>query len=132
MSVAAAALSRGRAIAESLMIDSCVVRRLTGTTIDPDTAAIVEVWADVYTGNAKSQTYEGYETNPDAAGHQVTQQRYAVHFPVGAFVPQVGDVIEWTACTHDPALVGSQERITGLFNKSFATAMRVFVDRSVA
>lgn len=127
-----AVLPMMRADAESLMVDTCVVRRLVGVTTDPETAAEVETWVDIYTGPAKSQTYEAHEANPDAGGHEFTTQRYAAHFPVGAFTPQVGDVIEWTACRHDPALVGTRDRITSLLNKAWATAMRCGVDRGVA
>lgn len=125
-------ITAGRRRAERRMQDSCIVRRLVGTHTDPETAAEVEDWAVVYEGRAKSQTYEGYEQRPDGAGHQFTQQRYSVHFPVGSFQPQVGDVVEWTAVQLDPDLVGVKDRINALFNKSYATAMRVFVDRGVA
>lgn len=129
----AGALSRGRCMAESLMVDTCVVTRLTGETVtDPVTGVDTEVTIEVYSGKAKSQTYEGYEQITQTGGHTYTVQRYSVHFPVGSFVPQVGDVITWTACQHDPSLVGTSERIAGLFSKSYATAQRVFVDRGVA
>lgn len=129
---AEAALAAGRRQAEALMRDECIVRRLVGTHVDPDTAVEVEDWDVVYEGRAKSQTYEGYEQRPDGAGHQFAQQRYSIHFPVGAFQPQIGDVVEWTVARQDPDLVGTRDTINALFNKSFATAMRVFVDRGVA
>lgn len=127
-----AAVQRGRFLAEQQMLDECIVRRLTGTTVDPETAVETPTWVVLYEGRAKCQTYEGYESNTDGGGHQFTQQRYAAHFPVGAFKPEVGDVVEWTACRLDPDLLGTKDRITALFNKSFATAMRVSVDRGVA
>lgn len=122
------ALQTGRTLAESLMVDACrVTREDPDGEVDDQTGARPRV--TVYEGRAKSQTYEAYEQTPEAGGHRYTVQRYAVHFPVGAFVPEVGDVVEWTACPYDASRVGVRERITAPFSKSLATAQRVFVDR---
>lgn len=137
--IAASALTAGREWALSLMTDECVVRRLVGVTTDPETGHDVEDWEQVYpapddpdaVGVAKSQTSAAQEGTVDAAGREFTAQRYRADFPVGSFVPQVGDVIEWTACEHDPHLVGVRERITALLNKSHATAQRVATARGV-
>ncbi|GIG27183.1 DUF6093 family protein [Cellulomonas denverensis] len=125
---AASAVRSGREAARRQMIDLCQVSRE-----DPD-APVDELTGErarmvVYAGPAKSQTYEAYEQTPEAGGHNYTVQRYAAHFPVGAFEPRVGDVIEWTACPLDPDRVGARERITAPFSKTLATAQRVFVDR---
>jgi hypothetical protein len=122
------ALLEGRRLAESLMVDTCsVTREDPDAPENPVTGQRERV--QVYAGRAKSQTYEAYEQTPEAGEHQYTVQRYAVHFPIGAFVPEVGDVVEWTACPYDAARVGTQERITAPFSKTMATAQRVFVDR---
>jgi hypothetical protein len=110
------------------MIDTCVVTR------DDPEAPVDELTGkrepvQVYSGPAKSQTYEAYEQNPEAGGHSYTVQRYAAHFPVGSFEVQVGDQIRWTSCPLDPSRVGAEERVTAPFSKSIATAQRVFVDR---
>lgn len=125
---AASAVRSGREAARRQMIDRCEVSRE-----DPD-SPVDEVTGTrarvvVYTGAAKSQTYEAYEQTPESAGQYPTIQRYAAHFPIGAFEPRVGDVIEWTHCPLDPTRVGVRERITAPFNKTLATAQRVFVDR---
>lgn len=124
--------------AEALMIDRCIVTRAAGDK-DELTGAYPQVqvypdpqWPDTHrhkAGPAKSQTYEAYEQTPESAGHSSTVQRYRADFPVGAFQPEVGDVIEWTRCPLDPAREGVKERITAPFNKTLATAQRVFVDR---
>lgn len=120
------ALHEGRALAESLMIDTCTVSRASG---EPNEVTGITPTVEVYSGPAKSQTYEAYEQTPESGGHSYTVQRYAAHFPVGSFTPQVGDVIEWTSCPLDPSRVGTRERITAPFSKTLATAQRVFVDR---
>lgn len=119
-------------MAEALMVDTCRVTRSGEPVTDPETGVVTTPQVTVYEGKAKSQTYEGYERNPDAAGHEFTVQRYAVHFPVGSFDPRVGDEIEWLTSAHTPALVGTKETIAALFDKSMSTAMRVFVDREVS
>lgn len=118
----------GREAARRQMIDLCQVSREDpDAPVDDATGERGRVF--VYAGPAKSQTYEAYEQTPEAGGHNYTVQRYRADFPVGSFTPEVGDVIEWTSCPLDPARVGVKERITAPFNKSLATAQRVFVDR---
>ena len=122
------------------MIDRCIVTREDETQpIDERTGARPRLqvyplpeWDEThrwFEGPAKSQTYEAYEQNPEAGGHSYTVQRYRADFPIGSFVPEVGDVIEWTSCPLDPSRVGIKERITAPFAKTLATAQRVFVDR---
>lgn len=126
--------------AEALMLDRCKVTRADESRPKDELTGdypVIQVYPDpgwppthrFHTGPAKSQTYEAYEQTPEAGGHNYTVQRYAAHFPVGAFEPRVGDVIEWTACPLDPDRVGVRERITAPFSKTLATAQRVFVDR---
>ena len=122
----------GRRAAESLMTDTCVVRRKsTGAGTDPVTGAPIDTWTTLYEGPAKRQSEAQYEVTPDVGESLRTVQRYLAHFPVGAFLPSVGDVIEWTACPQDPDRVGSKDRIVGRFNKTYATAMRVYVEQEV-
>lgn len=121
------ALYEGRRMAESLMLDSCTVTRADPDG-DPDPWG-GEPRTTVYTGRAKSQTFQAYEQTPQSGEAQITVQRYYVHFPVGAFVPQVDDVIEWTSCPLDPSRVGTKERVTAPFSKTLATATRVSTDR---
>lgn len=122
---------RGRRAAERLMLDTVLVVRLTDGPDDPLTGAPTKTELVLYSGKAKRQTYEAYEENPVAGGHRFTVQRYSVHFPVAAFRPLPGDLIRWVESVMDPDLPGSTDRVTGLFNKSFATSMRVYVDETV-
>lgn len=132
---ALAAIRHGRRWAESLMVDTCVIRRATGNIapMDPDTglrttaAAIV-----VYTGKCKVQTYEPAESKPESGQHVWTTQRYAVHLPHGAGPVAVDDRIEITASAVSPQLVGNLYRISGTHTKSLATAQRLLVDEVTA
>lgn len=122
-------ITEGRALAESLMLDTCKVTRATGTV---DELTGIPTRTQVYSGKAKRQSYEANEVAISGGGHTYVQQRYKGHFPIGAFLPKVGDVVEWTASTMDPHLAGTKDRIAALFNKSLATSMRVQLDEGVA
>lgn len=143
MSAVTATLA-GRRAAERQMIDSVIVTRVVGMIEDPDTGKVSDVTETIYPlpswpadhpwkrGPAKRQTYEAYEQTPQAGAHVFTVQRYSIHFPVGSFVPAPGDIATWTTSALDPDLPGTVDRITGLFNKTMATSMRVYAEEVVA
>lgn len=114
------------------MVDTVIVRRVAGIDTDPFTGKDTPTYATLYEGKAKRQTYEAYEANPQGGEHVYTVQRYSIHFPVGSFIPAPGDVATWLTSALDPDLPGTVDRITGLFNKSFATSMRVYAEELVA
>lgn len=110
------------------MLDTCTVER-PDTSKPRDPITNEHPLKTVYTGKAKSQTYEAHEVADIAGGHLRITQRYAAHFPAGAFAPAVGDIVTWTASATNPNLVGKVDRIAAPFDKSLQTAQRVFVDR---
>ena len=122
------ALPELRRAAESLMLDTCTVCPVTG--VDESTGAPT-LGTPVYTGKCKVQTTQAQEANPEAGGATYTVQRYAVHVPVGAFVPVVGHVVTITAAALDAGLVGRQYRVVALLHKSLATAYRLAVEEVV-
>jgi hypothetical protein len=123
------ALRAGRALAERMMVDHVVIRRITGERTDRITGKVTPLTEAVYTGKCKLQSYEGYEQSRDTAGVQYTVQRLSIHLPVGAYRINVGDVAEIVTSTIDPLLVGRQLRLVSEAPfKTFATAYRVFVD----
>lgn len=127
MSRAEAAVLRGRRKAESLMRDTALVTRIDPEgPVDPLTG--LPTRTPVYEGKAKVQTYEAYEQNPEAGAHSWTVQRYTLHVTVGAFEPQIGDLIEITAARLDPLLTGRKFRVVALLHKSMATAYRLGIE----
>ena len=135
----AAELPELRALAESLMLDTARVDEITGVTTDPLTGASTSTYATVYgpdiaplpgkrSGMCKVQGLDPQEANPEAGGATLTVQRYAIHVPVGAFVPKVGHVVTITATALDPNLVGHQYRVVALLHKTLATAYRLSVE----
>ena len=117
---AATAQAAGRRMAESLMVDTCTIDRITGTTTDANGREI-PTYADPppYAGRCKIQTYEPYEQTPEVGSSTPTVQRYSLHVPIDAGPFEVGDV----------ATVGSRIfRIGGLHGKTFQTAQRLLAD----
>jgi len=127
-----AVVRAGRAAAERLMTDRCVIRRPTGETeTDPDTLEVVPVYDVVYDGVCKMQTYEAHEATPDVAGATQVVQRSTLHLPVGSYRTAPGDVALMTAAV-DPLLEGKAFRLVQEYPvKSHATAYRVFVDDNI-
>lgn len=104
------ALGELRTQAESLMIASGTVTRVTGTTTDTDGREIPE-HSTVYTGPARLVRPATATQDLVVAGAPVTVQQPRLHFPVGAFRMQVGDVWTCTENPPDPSLVGRRYRL---------------------
>jgi len=130
MSQSSAVLA-GRAAAERNMLDTCTVQAVTGSSVDPNTGAEVPTYALVYTGRVKVQSGATQESTPEAGGATLTVQRSEAHFPVGAFVPAVGQVVTVTAAALDPLMAGLTFRVVALLHKSAATAYRLAVTEVV-
>lgn len=125
-----AALDRGRAMAESLMLDACtIVHPATSGDVDEATGRPSSTaGATVYTGPCKVQSADLEVRNPESGEHPYSLQRFAVHIPVTATGVAVGDVVTITASSTDPAQVGRVFRVASLFRKTFATAQRLGVE----
>lgn len=125
---ARSAVEAGRALAARYMAftgTTVTVGRNTGA-LDPVTFEPVETV--LYSGPARVQTYEPVQLATEVGGGSATVQRYAVHLPVGSYVPAVDDVVTVTACALDANLVGRVFKVRGLLHKSAATAYRLVVD----
>ena len=106
------------------MGDACMVVVL-GAPVTGEDGAVTVPEALVYSGRCKVQTYEPHESSPNAGGAVMTVQRYALHVPVGLFVPAVGQKVTITGAALDPALVGREYKVVSLLHKSTATAYRL-------
>lgn len=121
-----AILARGRALAESLMVDSCAITRAGGETTDPDTGVITPGAAtDVYSGRCRVQQKQAQASPQDPGEAYVLMLRLEVQLPMSVVGLQVDDRIEITASAHDPDLVGRVFSIRDLMHKSHATSRRV-------
>lgn len=126
---AATALARGRAAAERLMVDACLIRRGTGTTTDPDTGVITPTYATVYTGKCRVQ-----QTAPNAREALVGEAELLMlprqlQLPVTTSTGvRAGHLVTITASANDPDLVDREFVVRGEFAKSHATSRRLGID----
>jgi hypothetical protein len=123
-----AQLLESRADAESLMLDTCKIVRPGDPVTDPVTDVVTTPLESLYTGKARVQGLDPQEGNPEAGGATLTVQRYRVDIPVGAYVPDIGHVVEITAAALDPNMVGRRYRVVALLHKTLATAYRLGVE----
>ena len=114
---------QGRAAAESLMIDSCVVERLTGKTTDPVTGVVSDQWDQVYAGRCKVQGRLAASTSPLSGEHVFTVEQLMVHLPIAA-QSQLDDRVTIMETELDSDLVGLKLRLKDLARGSFRTADR--------
>ena len=131
-SMAAAALPKLRAVAESLMTDRFSVRRFTGRTVtDPDTGVDSPEMTQVAESNGKVQTSGGIASQVVTAsgdssnvGGNVPVWSLYLHFPVALSGLRAKDVAVCTASS-DPDLVGRRYRLVNMQSeKTYATARR--------
>jgi|GEM_PF-6447780 len=103
-------IAAGRRAAERMMTATAVVRRQTGTeTVGYE---VVPVFETIYAGKCKPQTFRPQESSAGSqsgATHTVT--RSEVHFPVGAFVAKVGDVVTIAHSTYNELLEDRSFRV---------------------
>lgn len=128
---------RGQENAESLMIDTVIVRRNTGVT-EPDPGNPYEpkpVYFTVYVGVGKIQSYEGqYEQSKESGGGAYTEARLWFHSPLGAGPYLPGDEVVVTGVDNtdgngDQSRIGERFEIASDTGKSIATAQRLPVTR---
>jgi hypothetical protein len=124
----AAALARGRAAAEGLMVDACTITRVTGTTTDPTTGHVTETAAELYVGKCRvQQGTVGQGIRHDTGETSVIVLRLEVQLPMSVVGLAEGDRITITASAHDADLVDRRFRIHDLAHKTHATSRRVQV-----
>jgi len=126
MSLAARMTLFGRRQAENLMESTCAVRRVTGSTRDPDSAQNVPTYLDVWSGPCRLRFPFVRPQQVDAAGELLNQQRGILSVPVdGTSGIQTNDIVTITAAPLDDGMVGVRLRVMGPFFETHATARRL-------
>lgn len=123
----------GRALAESLMTDTCTITRAgvgkgtwNDTTGQYDTPARVTA----YTGKCRVQIKAVIASSSasTAGERQVIAQEFELQLPVdGTDTVAINDVAEMLTCALDSALVGRKFTVAARHEKSQATARRLRV-----
>lgn len=128
-----AALKAGRQAAKATFTDTVRLARSTGEMItDPITGVVTEKVETIYEGPGKVQITGASVNTPTAGGHQFTVESMTLHIPVGTKPVSIDDQGEILKSPLNPARVGQQFRVTGLMDKSQATAQRLKVERITA
>jgi len=126
---AASVLARGRAAAEALMVDACVIRRVTGTTTDPNTGVITPTYSTVYTGKCRVQQTNPTAHSTDAGEARLLMLPRVLQLPVSTSTGiRADDQVTITASALDPDLADRVFTVRGEFAKTHATARRLGVE----
>lgn len=127
---ATAALLRGRAKAESLMLDTCTITRVTGSSTNRETGVITPTTTTVYTGICKVQHSQGVlgGSPKDIAEAGRLTTRLELHLPASVTGVRADDRATITAAALDAELVGRVFVVRSSPHKSFLTARRLEVE----
>ena len=117
-------LDMGRHMAESRMLDSCKITRVSGSELDEDTGEHVPVVVTVYEGRCRIKHPTTGATAADAAGQLIVVSALELHLPVTAVGVEPQDVVEVTASATRPEQVGRRFTVHGAFDGSGTTALR--------
>ena len=128
------ALPQFRAVAESLMIDTCTITR-TGVSepvFDPETGQYTDpARLTVYTGKCRIQVTSiiANSTSSNAGERAYAVQGSELQLPVdGTGDVSINDVAEITAAEFDDELVGRKFTVAARHEKSQATSRRLRVE----
>lgn len=128
-----AAVARGRAAAESLMVDTATITRPGAgePVFDPNTGTYTNSDpSTVYTGKCRVQLTDSLDVRAQEFGAlAVNLSRVTVSIPIDATDVQTEDVVTITSAVHDPVLVGRDFTVQGVPAKTHATARRLEAER---
>lgn len=122
-----ALLARGRAAAEALMTDGCVIRRKTGETTDDD-GNITPTWQTIYDGKCRLRQPAALARIDEAGEATLLMLRRELQLPIAAVGVQADDEVTMTAVQHDPDLANRTFMVRGLHHASQAVMRRLQVE----
>lgn len=122
---ASTALARGRALAESLMVDACIIKRVTAEATDTFSGTITPTFATIYTGKCRVQHREAQGREEQPGETWLLMLLLELQLPTSVTDLRVDDQVTITASAHDSDLVNRTFYIRDLMHKTHATARRV-------
>lgn len=125
----ASVLAMGRTAAAAGMVDTCEIRRVTGTVTSG--GHVTQTTTQIYSGPCRLQELTGFsrETHPSPDQLVLARNRTLQLPVVGSEGVLVGDLVEITACPNDPDMAGAQMIVRDLSGKTEATVRRLGVDQ---
>lgn len=128
-----AALKAGQQAAAATFADTLRIERQGDEEYtDPNTGVVSFPKVTIYEGRGKIQATGASVNTPSAGGAQFTVESMNLHLPIGVGPVQVGDSALIVSSPGNPARVGHRFRVTGLIEKTHATAQRLKVERITA
>lgn len=131
MSVASL-VARGRAKAESLMVDTCTIRPVLSVETNPDGSTTTTYGDPVYAGKCKIQQQRlRYPETPSAGEKKWTLGVTEIHLPVTTAAGNVAtDHVAEIDTSFNPTNVGRMFRVQMPDTKTFQTAIRLICEES--
>jgi len=116
--------AEAQAAARAIMLDTCLVRRLTGTVTDATTGAVTPSYATVYSGACRFQQRSTSSATPVRAGQApIFLSELELHLPAGTTGLDSDDLV--TAVTSRNAdLLGRAWHVRQLGHKTYVSAHR--------
>jgi len=121
---AVARLGAMQARADSLMTDTCTIKRQAGTAMNATTLAMEPTYTTVYSGKCRVQLRDTVATQPDAGERAHATVRTILQIPVSVTGVKVDDTVTITASA-DADLTTRTLRVRSVFHKTHATARRL-------
>jgi hypothetical protein len=120
------ALARGRAAAENLMVDACVIKRQAGESVGAG-GVITPTYSTLYTGKCRVQSQAQNHQGTDVGEAYIVLERHEVQLPIAVTGLQEGDQITIVSSALDPDLVGRVFAVRDIARKTHLTSRRVTV-----
>lgn len=124
-------LSELRVLAESLMIDSCTIKRATGYDTDPNTGARVVVYGDpFYDGPCRVIMPSGTGSDVHVLAQELATQNYITVCVPASSPPALADDVLTVTASQDPALAGRSLRIESFYGQTWSVERRYVCEES--
>lgn len=126
---AASVLARGRAAAEALMADRCVIRRVTPVT-DRGTGQQTSNWVQLYDGKCRVQARgQSQVARPEDAGQaRRLLLLLELQLPITVTGLRTEDQVTILWSTTDPDLINRTFLVRDLMHKTHDTARRIGIE----
>lgn len=121
-----AAIARGRAAAEALMVDACTIQR-PGTEATSATGVVTPSLTSIYTGKCRLQVRQQTGAGQNIGEAYVIVERLELQLPMTTPALLEGDVVTMTASALDPLLPGKKYTVRDTLAKTHLTSRRVTV-----
>lgn len=119
-------LGAAQSLAESVMVDSCVVTRPTGSSFDEGTGAYTDTVTTIYTGIVRLAPL--VVVQPEAGGVEVERHDLVAWLPIAAVAVERGDIVTVTDSV-DPGALGVY-RVVGVESHSQTVRRTLRLERA--